>query len=152
MPDPTDLHISGNSLDSIRFTEQEVFDTRLSNLNPNKASGIDNIAPIVLKNYAHALTLPIYHLFTTSIRSEIIPREWKSKDHFCVATSPVTNSVPNYSPISLLCIISKVLERLIYDKITDTVATSIISQYGFQRGSSTLQQLFVYFHQLIANL
>ena len=81
MPVPTDLHVSGNSLDLIRFTEQEVFDA-LSNLNPNKASGIDNIAPIVLKNCAHALTLPNYHLFTINVRSETIPREWKSKRSF----------------------------------------------------------------------
>ena len=58
--------------------------------------------------------------------------------------------VTNYCPISLLCIISKVLERLIYDKIIDLVACSLtLLQFGFQRGSSTLQQLLVYFHQLI---
>ena len=59
-------------------------------------------------------------------------------------------SVTNYRPISLLCIMSKVLERLIYDRIINTVATSITPhQYGFQRGASTLQQLLVYFHQLV---
>ena len=57
-----------------------------------------------------------------------------------------------YLPVSLLCIISKVLERLIYDKIIDLVATSLTPlQFGFQRGSSTLQQLLVYFHQLITS-
>ena len=44
------------------------------------------------------------------------------------------------------------IEWLIYEKIIDTVATSITPyQYGFQRGSSTLQQLIVYFHQLITS-
>ena len=118
MPDPMDLHVSGNSLDSICFTEQEVFDA-LTNLNPNKASGIDNnliIAPIDLNNCAHTLTLPIYHFFTTSTRSETIPREWKIHKIVSVYRSSDRNSVTNYRPISLLCIISKALERLFMTK------------------------------------
>ena len=52
----------------------------------------------------------------------------------------------------LLCVISKLLERLIYNKIFNTVSNSITPhQYGFQGGSSTLQQLIVYFHQLITS-
>ena len=46
MPDPMDMHVPVDSLNLINFTEQEVFNA-LINLNPNKASGIDNIAPVV---------------------------------------------------------------------------------------------------------
>ena len=54
-------------------------------------------------------------------------------------------------PLTHYCVSwSKVLERLIYDKIIDLVATSFTPlKFGFQRGSSTLQQLLMYFHQLI---
>jgi len=45
----------------------------LHNLNLNKACGIDNIPPIVLKNCARAIVLPIH----TSINSGAIPTEWK---------------------------------------------------------------------------
>ena len=55
-----DLFIPDNSLDSISFTVQEVFDA-LTNLNPLKASTIDNILATVLKNCAHALAQPIIH-------------------------------------------------------------------------------------------
>ena len=57
-----DLPIPDNSLDSISFTVQEVFDA-LTNLNPHKASGIDNIPATVLKNCAHVLAQPIHYLF-----------------------------------------------------------------------------------------
>jgi len=41
---------------------------------------------------------------------------------------------------------------MIYDKMMDTVAAIIIPcQYGFQKGSSTLHQLLIYFHQLITS-
>ena len=143
MPDPMDMHVPVDSLNLINFTEQEVFDA-LINLNPNKASRIDNIAPVVLKNCAHALAIatPVYHLFTISIRSGSIPSEWKIHKITSVYKSGDKTLVTNYRPISLLCIMSKVLERLIYDKIINAVATSITPhQYGFQRGTSTLQQL-----------
>ena len=61
-------------------------------------------------------------------------------------------SVTNYRPISLLCIMSKVLERLMYDKTINAMATSITPhQYDFHRDTSTLQQLLVYFHQLVTS-
>ena len=88
----------------------------------------------------------------TSINSGTIPSGWKTHKITPVHKSGDKTSVTNYRPISLLCIISKVLERLIYDKIIDLVASSLIRlQFGFQRGSSTLQQLLLYFHQLITS-
>ena len=66
VPNPDDLPLPENSLNSISLTVQEVLNA-LTNLNPNKASGIDNIPPILLKSCAHALVIPIHYLFTTSI-------------------------------------------------------------------------------------
>ena len=68
-----------NPLNSINFTVQEVFDA-LTELNPHKASGIDNIPPIVLKRCAQTLTAPIHHLFTSTFNSGSIPTEWKTQD------------------------------------------------------------------------
>ena len=62
--------------------------------------------------------------------------------------------VTSYRPIaiSLLFNVSKVFERLIYDKVISTVANSITPhQFGFQKGHSTLQQLLLFFHQLITS-
>ena len=52
------------------------------------------------------------------------------------------SSVRNYRPISLLCSVSKILEKLIYDKIIPFVSTSISScQFGFRPKHSSTQQL-----------
>jgi len=151
LPNSANLQAPVNSLASISFTTEEVFDA-LTKLNVNKAGGIDNIPPIVLKNCAHALYRPIHHLFMTSINNGTMPAEWKIHKIIPVYKSGDKTSTSNYRPISLLCIISKLLERLIYNKIINTVSNSITPhQYGFQRGSSTLQQLIVYFHQLITS-
>ena len=93
----------------INFTEQAVF-TVLVNLNPTKATGIDGIGHHVLKNCATALYQPLYYLFKSCMQQECIPREWAT--HIII---PIYN-IKNYTPISLLCNISKVLERIVYIK------------------------------------
>ena len=47
-------------------------------------------------------------------------------------------SVKNYRPISLLCNVSKVLERLIFDKVSPFVTRQItMSQFGFLHNHSS---------------
>ena len=44
------------------------------------------------------------------------------------------------------------LERLVYDKVINTIAPSITPhQFGFQSNASTQQQLLIYFHRLITS-
>ena len=110
------------------------------------------IAPRILKSCACTLSLPLLHLFTTSLNTSSIPYEWKIHKIIPVYKSKDKTSVTNYRPISLLCNVSKVFERLIYDKVISTVANSITPhQFGFQKGHSTLQQLLLFFHQLITS-
>ena len=62
------------------------------------------------------------------------------------------NSVRNYRPISLLSVVSKVLESLVYNGIVDFVTNSIsVHQFGFLRGRSTLQQLLIFFSTLLGS-
>ena len=102
---------------------------------------------------AFALAAPLHHLFITSINNGIIPTERKIHKIVPVYKSEGKMSVKNYRSISLLCSVSKVLEGLIYDRVISIVASSIIQcQFGFQRNTSTQQQLLIYFHQLVTSL
>ena len=57
-----------------------------------------------------------------------------------IVKSSDKTSVKNYRPISLLCNVPKVFERLIYDRVISTVAKSITPcQFGFQKGTSIYQ-------------
>ena len=54
------------------------------------------------------------------------------------------SSVKNYRPISLLCTVSKVLERIMYKNIIGFVNNSIVAnQFGFLKNRSVLQQLLL---------
>ena len=60
--------------------------------------------------------------------------------------------ITNYRPISLLSNISKVLERLIYNKIIHHVTPYIKPiQFGFMLNRSTIQQLLIFLHDIFCS-
>jgi len=57
--------------------------------------------------------------------------------------------ISNYRPISLLCVISKVLERIIFNSTINFLSNFFTSyQFGFLPGHSTLQQLLIFINDL----
>ena len=58
----------------------------------------------------------------------------------------------NYRPISLLSVVSKVLESLVFNGIVVFVTNTIsVHQFGFLRGRFTLQQLLIFFSTLLGS-
>ena len=131
-----------NFLNAIQITDQDVF-TALYNLNPCKASGVDCIGPKLLKACSYGLHEVLHHLFSLSINSGKIPNEWKL--HYIIPIFKSVNKYPitNYRPIFLLRSISKVLERIVYDKLFPFLENKIsINQFDFVRNHSCVQQLY----------
>jgi len=116
--------INTNTLSSeiatLMFSEEEVYSV-LTQLDPNKVTGIDTISPRILKHCASSLTRPLCHLFNLSSSTGSIPRQWKVHLIVPVHKSADQASVKNYRPISVLCNISKVLESLVYNRIINCV-------------------------------
>ena len=135
----------------ISINPNEVFEV-LNALQMNKVSGADNIGPSVLKNCAASLAQPLHFLFSLSLRNGEVPSQWKHHTIIPVFKAGDKSSVNNYRPISLLSNISKVLERIVYNKIME-VYSDLIShrQFGFCRNKSTLQQLLLYFNDLCSS-
>ena len=133
-----------NPIDEIHFSEQEVYSV-LSSLDPSKATGPDGIGPRVLKFCALALCNPLHHLFSLCFTKHYIPKDWCIHNITPIFKAGDKSSVKNYRPISLLCSSSLVLERLIYNKISDYVFKLISpSQFGFRPNNSTPQQLLLF--------
>ena len=92
----------------------------LTCLNITKSMGIDGIGPKIWSHCALALYKPIRHLFMLSLSNHYIPKDWRL--HVVI---PIYKSGDkNYRPISLLCTISKVLEKIICNKIISFVSKS----------------------------
>ena len=111
-------------LSDIDISVSDVYNILIS-LDPAKAMGIDCIGPGLLKHCAQALCVPLHYLFSFSLHNQCIPSIWKVHKITPVYKSGDKNSATNYQPILLLCSVSKVLERLIYNKIIDFVLPKI---------------------------
>ena len=117
-----------------------------------KAKGCDGISPKLLRHCALALYQPLYHLFSISLSQHFLPADWRTHLIKPVFKSGDKTSVRNYRPISLLPVVSKVLEKLVFSNIVDFVTSSLsLSQFGFLRGRSNLQQLLIFFNILLSS-
>ena len=117
----------------------------LSNLNPNKSTGPDNISGQLLKNWSRTLALPLQLLFNLSFKTGSIPSEWKLAHIIPIHKKDNKKNVQNYRPISVTCIISKIFEKCIRDEILLHCQHLLNdSQHGFLPLRSCTTQPFAY--------
>jgi len=128
-------------LGNIDFTIKEVLDVLLT-LDCTKAIGPDSISPVILREGAHVLAPQLTAIFNKSIQSGIVPAKWKEANVCPVFKKGSKDSVENYRPISLLSVVSKVMERCIFNRIFPHLQDQIHPlQHGFIKGKSTTTQL-----------
>ena len=106
----------GISLYDIRVTP-EAIRSKLQELNPNKSHGPDEIPPKVLKEVSEELSLPLCNLYNKSLETGSLPEDWKTAEVIALYKKGSKSDDGNYRPISLTCIVCKVLESLIRDAI-----------------------------------
>ena len=83
-------------------------------------------------------------LFNQSLKQGIIPQCWKESRIVAIPKVSSPSSPNHFRPISLPCILSKVLERHVWNLIEDFLEeTGAISdrQWGFRAGRSTVSAL-----------
>ena len=79
-------------------------------LDTNKASGIDGISAKMLRETAHSIIPAVTRLFNISLTLGKLPADWKHALITPIPKSTEMAAVSNYRPISLLSLLSKVLE------------------------------------------
>ena len=117
------------------ITPEEIAKSLLSL--PEKSGGTDNIPVVLLKVGAHLLCKPLSHLFNLSVELKSVPKAWKTAK--IIPVPKCRNAeVKEHRPISLLPVISKVLERCVLNRLSVTLYDKYGSnQYGFRKHSST---------------
>ena len=112
--------------------------------------GPDGISPKVLKYCADALCQSISYLFQLTITNSYLSSEWRTHCVIPIFKCGDRATISNYRPISLLCIISKVLEKIIFNISIKFLSNSFTPhQFGFLPGRSTLQQLLLFINELL---
>ena len=127
----------------IRVTPAVVYDT-LYNLNKRKSQGPDDVPPRVLCELSKELSVPLSIVFNKSLEDGIIPTESKRANVVAIFKKG-TKSVPgNYRPVSLTCIVCKILESIIRDIVVEHMLDCKLysnCQHGFRKHRSCITKL-----------
>ena len=113
--------------DPFHFTKvsEKTISDFLKELKTNKATGIDNLSGGFLKDRSKALATPIAQICNLSIKLSRVSDECKIAKLKPLYKKGKKTDPKNYRPISLLPVISKILEKVIHDQTMDFVTKKI---------------------------
>lgn len=122
----------------------------LMKLDQYKASSPDMLTAIFYKSLAGTISLPLSILYNKSLTEGKYPDPWKLSYVTPVYKSGNRANVENYRPISILCTISKVFERLVFNRLYAHIRIHIrLSQHGFLPGKSSLTNLLEHMNFIV---
>ena len=133
----------GEPCSSILCDEGLVCDL-LASLDMSKSTGPDGVSAQMLKRTAACIAPSVTLLFNQSLREGIIPSDWKTSHVVPIPKVSQAKSPDHYRPVSLLSILSKVLERHVYTLVADhldAICPLSDCQWGFRAGRSTVSAL-----------
>ena len=110
----------------------------------------DGISAHVLKACASQLALPLSRRFSLCFRSGIQPSSWKVVKVVPIHKKKSRSALSNYRPISLLTILSKMMETIVNRSVTNFLERNSILppfQFGFRGALSTADLLTKLHHQ-----
>ena len=106
----------------------------------NSAPGYDNLNAELLKEVSDAIAEPLTHIFNLSFNKGIVPQVLKIAKIIPVYKAEDPAIFTNYRPICILPTISKILEKLAYNRLIKYLDENEIlckHQYGFRKSHST---------------
>ena len=142
MPAFEDRHYK-EALLNLQVTD-DMIKKKLLKLKVNKSPGPDKIHPRVLHEVAEGILTPLRVIFNTSLRTESLPQEWKHANVTAIYKKGQRTVPNNYRPVSLTCILCKVLESIIRDAVISHLKENNLfspKQFGFISQRSTVLQL-----------
>lgn len=138
--DPTPIYKTNQQ---IRLFSPMEIAAEIDNMNPKKAPGIDEITPIILKELMRKAIVFVTYIFNACLRLEYIPACFKTAQIILIKKlDKPAEEVTSYRPISLLPVISKLLEKLLLKRLLPLVGDSLpLHQFGFRQKHSTIDQV-----------
>lgn len=130
-------------LDHVTVAQSEVMSS-IDKLKGNSSAGPDGFPPAMYKHLKECLSGPLTTLYNQFLSVGYVPSEWHTAHIVPVHKKGVTGDVGNYRPISLTCVTSKILERIVVNRILEHLNSNDIlhpAQHGFVKQRSTCTNL-----------
>jgi len=124
---------SENTIFRIKHVSEEFVYKELCKLNASKSTGLDGIPARFVKDGASVLKIPVTFIVNMSIDSGVVPDDMKAARVTPIYKKSSPLEVGNYRPVSILSVISKILERSIYNQLSEFLTVNSLL-YEFQSG------------------
>ena len=112
----------------------------ISKMQPKNSTGIDEIPISVVKSSSDYIFFGLCHIFNLSLSQGRFIIDFKKAKVIPVHKKGQKTNVNNYRPISLLPVLSKILEKIVYNRLYSFLSPSNFFydlQFGFRKNHST---------------
>jgi len=143
-----------NSTFNITLCNEIEIKNIISNLGVNKASGPNSIPTSLLKEFSSLLIEPITNLINKSLTEGTFPSLFKMAQICPIYKKSDKTKCANYRPISLLSNLSKIFERIMYNRLEKYLEKHSLlydHQFGFRKSFSTEHALMSITEQIRSN-
>jgi len=128
------------ALESVVFDEARA----INKLKDNLSAGPDALPPLFFTYHKYCVAKPLALLFTQMLSVGFVPSDWLRAIIIPLFKKGSAVIATNYRPISLTCVASKIMERIIAKALLEhLVENDLLSsaQHGFLKGKSTCTNL-----------
>ena len=137
---PTKMSTKTDQKFIFKMVSMQEVEQQLRSVKRNKATGLDDLPPGLIKDAAELISAPLAHLINLSMETSIFPTDWKAAKVIPTYKSGTHSNPDNYRPISVLPVISKIIEKIIHRQlITFLDKNHLLTkfQFGFRPKLST---------------
>ena len=130
--------VIGNSFGSSTVTESTVYKL-IRTVNTKKAKGLDSISAKFIKDGCSVIAFPIPHILNLSLSQSTLPKSFQEARVVPLYKKGGKVEVGNDRPVSILPVVSKRFERIVYDQLSKHLDKyNILYKYesGFRKSYS----------------
>lgn len=118
---------------SLSQVEEDSVLKLLLKINTSKSTGLDNLPAKFLKDAAPIISKPLTHIINLSIEAGEVPNDMKNARVVPIYKKNSKTEAGNYRPVSILSVVSKIFERIMYDQLEKYIKDESLL-YEFQSG------------------
>ena len=150
-----DQYLTGNTANSIFLTpvnEEEIVKI-VDALKPKKSEGYDKLNTWLIKKIIHNIKTPLTKMINRSMDKGVVPAILKTAVIVPIYKAGEMNKKENYRPVSILSPISKILEKVMFNKLLNFIEPKLSdNQYGFRRNRSTIDLLTLFTGKILTSI
>nr|CAH8820128.1 unnamed protein product [Trichobilharzia regenti] len=137
-------------LGEINFNIQNIA-SAVRTLKANSSCGIDDIPSVIYKNGGTDMIVLLLRIFNISLVTETYPETWKNTYILPKHKGGAKTSACNYRPINITPVISRIMEKVIKDQMSDYFLKHKLinlSQHGFLKKRSCVTCHIDFFNEV----